>query len=194
MTSYEKLEAILKEKPELIKEIISKTEPEAVAQVQTLVPEMTAEEFHNCRIQLYLCQSFMDLLQHASEDKVFAAKLNSCESPHDVYVLGREYIIAPEAAFIATCEAMEQAGTFEDGELSDEELAMVVGGSKVGRWFAKWASKIAAGVSSVGGITSGILALTGVGAPIAAGIAIGTATVSGALHLTGVLCEEFASK
>lgn len=116
--------------------------------------------------------SVINVFRRAQQDKIFAAKLNTCENSHDVYRIAKENVLCDEASFCdcfekfnARLEEAEAAGELDAGELTDEELAMVVGGvpawmSAIGKFFVRHGKTIASGVI---GTVSSVISL---GAPV----------------------------
>lgn len=134
------LNATLEEHPELLDIYIGDDAAAALAKAQEMVPEITAEELDIYRESRAEILSIAKILQRSTEDSVFAAKLASCESSHDLYVLGGDLITVPEEQFAKVCDTFLTglAADESNGELSEEDLAMVVGGAnifqKIGGW------------------------------------------------------------
>lgn len=169
MEKFTLLDNALKAKPELLQVFIGEDEAAALAAAQEIAP-VTAEEFSAYRAERAKAYPAMEalaaVLQKVNSDVVFAAKLDGCEDIDAVYSLCESAGIASVSKddFAAIYEqlrtawdAAHQAG---DAELTEGELATVVGGAsiwkKVGSWFKKNAAPIIGGVVAVASVVAGI--------------------------------------
>lgn len=159
MEKFTKLDNAIKENPDLLPVYTGEDETAALAAAQKVVPDITTEEFAIYRAdreQVYpAMQSLVAVFQKVNSDAVFAAKIDSCEDFSDVYRLCNGIVSVSERRFASIYEqfrtewdATHQADDY--AELTDSELATVVGGAniwqKVGSWFKKNAYSIIGGV------------------------------------------------
>lgn len=186
MDKYTILNEAIKTNPELIETFIGEDETAAFAKASEIAPGITVEEFAIYRADRQkkypVCTSIAAMLKKAHEDKVFSAKLNSCQTPHDVYVLGKDVITVPEEEFAVVCEQLQAAAQADGVELSDAELEGVVGGS-IGSWFKKHKWSIYNVAKTVASIASTVLICIPVTQPIGIGLGIGVAAIGGTVDM-----------
>lgn len=168
MATLAKVDATAIENPELMDLYIGDDEAAALAKAQELVPELTADEFaiyRADRINTYPeMMSLVAIVKKAQDDKIFAAKLSGCETAHDVYVLGGDLVTVSEERFESICQRfLDGVSKNEDGsfELTDDELAMVVGGgffSAVGKFMVKYSRTIISVAKTAASVAIGAMA------------------------------------
>lgn len=190
--------------PELLLTYIGEDENAAFAKAEEVAPTITTAEFAEyraARLKTYPeTLSLYRVFNKASEDKVFAAKLESCDNIDSVYRFCKDIVTVSKERFAAIYETYrtlwESAHPEEKEEafeLTDEELGEVVGGAgfwkKVGNWFKKHAKTIAivAGAVAVAAVVTAVVVASGG----AAAPAVATAAASGAPSI--VSCPSITS-
>lgn len=130
--------------------------------------------------------SLAALFEKAESDKVFAARLESCDSAHEVFVLGKGLITVDEAEFTTALETLPQLVSEANGggaELSEGELDAVVGGSFKSWWKAHWKT-VWIGAKTLLNITASALGLSGVAQVVKVGAKIGVSAATGITDAT----------
>lgn len=136
MENFALLNEAMELHPELLEIFIGDDEVMAFAKAQEIAPAITAAEFAAYRLDrkeiVPAAQSLFAVLDKLNEDSLFAAKVNTCEDVDSIYELCKEgdLIKVTKACFAAFFNRFREAwDSRANVELTDSELAVVVGGS-----------------------------------------------------------------
>lgn len=174
MEKFTILDNAVKESPALLQVFVGEDAAAALAKAQEIAPELTAGEFSTYRTErtaVYTeAQDLTAVFQKAGEDAVFAAKLDTCEDCAAVYSLakGAGLVTISEERFAAVYEQFRQAWDAshpaDTDELTEGELASVVGGASIWRKVGSWIKKNYKAV--IGGAVGVVTAAVGIAAAI----------------------------